>query len=112
MKPSSIIKEESTLQLSKKYHHYTDVFGKVKANNLPHHQPYDGPIDVQLEKEKMWELVYNLSPSELEVLQAYREEKLVNGFIKHSKSPASTPILFVTPGHLKHVICCILFFIS
>ena len=37
VKPSDTIKEESTIQLPKKYHHYADVFDKVQANTLPHH---------------------------------------------------------------------------
>ena len=37
VKPSSITKEESTIQLPKKYHHYADVFDKVKASTLPQH---------------------------------------------------------------------------
>ena len=44
VKRSNII-EESTIQLPRKYHHYADVFYKVKASTLPEHRPYDCPID-------------------------------------------------------------------
>ena len=66
--PSSINKEESTVQLREKYRHYDDVFDKVQANMLPHYQPYDCPIDLQPGKEPPWGPIYNLSPTELEVL--------------------------------------------
>ena len=55
MKPSNTANEESTIQLPRKYHHYVDVFYKVKASSLPHHGPYDCPIDLQLGKESAWE---------------------------------------------------------
>ena len=74
VKPSSITKEESRIQLPKQYHHYVDVFDKVKASTLPQHQLYDCPIDLQARKEPLWGPIYNLSQSELEVLRAYIEE--------------------------------------
>ena len=50
--------------------------------------------------------IYNLSPTELEVLRAYIEENLENGFIRHSKSPAGAPIFFVKKkdGSLRLVV--------
>ena len=47
------------------------------------------------EKEPPWGPIYNLSPTELEVLRTYIEEDLENGFIQHSKSPAGAPIFFI-----------------
>ena len=38
--------------------------------------------------------IYSLKPVELETLKAYIETNLANKFIKLSKSPAGTPILF------------------
>ena len=71
------------------------MFDKVKANRLPEHRPYDCPIDLQPGKEPPWGPIYNLSPTELEVLREYIDENLANGFIQHSRSPASAPIFFV-----------------
>ena len=106
VKPSNTAKEESTIQLPKKYHHYADVFDKVKASTLPHHRPYDCPIDLQPRKEPPWGPIYSLSPTELEVLRAYIEENLANGFIRHSKSPTDAPIFFVKKkdGSLRLVV--------
>ena len=95
VKPSNITKEKSTIQLPKKYHHYADVFDKVKASTLPHHRPYDCPIDLQPGKEPLWRLIYNLSSIELEVLRAYIEENLANRFTRHSKSLVGAPIFFL-----------------
>ena len=104
--PSSNIKEESLVQLQAKYHPYADVFDKVKVSTLPHHRPYDCPIDLQPGTEAPWGPIYNLSPTELEVLRAYIEENLANGFIRHSKSPAGAPIFFVKKkdGSLRLVV--------
>ena len=93
--PSSNIKEDSLVQLLAKYHPYADVFDKVKAGTLPHHRPYDCPYDLKPGTEAPWGPIYNLSPTELEVLRAYIEENLASGFIRHSKSPAGAPIFFV-----------------
>ena len=94
VKSSNTTKEESTIQLPKKYHQYIDVFDQVKASTLPRHRLYDCPIDLQPEKEPPWGPIYNLSPTELEVLRANIEETLANGFIRHSKSPTDAPIFF------------------
>ena len=78
-----------------KYQDFSDVFDKVKAKTLLEHRPYDCPIDLQLEKEPPWGLIYNLSPLELKALREYIEENLASGFIQHSRSPCGAPIFFV-----------------
>ena len=106
VKPSDTIKEECTVQLPKKYHHYADVLDKVQANTILHHRPYDCPIDLQPGKEPPWGPIYNLSPTELEVLRTYIDENLENGFIRHSKSLAGAPIFFIKKkdGSLRLVV--------
>ena len=94
--------EESTVKLPKKYYHYADIFDKVKASTLAQHWLYDCPIHLQPGKEPLWGPIYieeNLSPTKLDVLRAYIEENLANGFIQHSKSPADTTIFFVKKMH-------------
>ena len=82
------------------------MFDKVKANRLPEHRPYDCPIDLQLGKEPPWGPIYNLSPTELEVLREYIDENLANEFIQHSRSPVGAPIFFVKKkdGSLRLVV--------
>ena len=50
--------------------------------------------------------MYNLSPTELEVLREYIDENLANGFIQHSRSPAGAPIFSVKKkdGSLRLVV--------
>ena len=104
--PSSVTQGNSDIQIPKKYQDYADVFDKVKASVLPKHRPYDCPIDLQPGKEPPWGPIYNLSPTELEVLREYIEENLAHGFIRHSKSPAGAPIFFVKKkdGSLRLVV--------
>ena len=45
-------------------------------------------------KQSPYKPIYALSPMELEILKTYIETHLKTGFIRPSKSPASTPILF------------------
>ena len=104
--PSSATQGNSDIQIPEKYQEYVDVFDKVKASVLPKHRSYDCPIDLQPGKEPPWGPIYNLSPTELEVLREYIEENLAHGFIRHSKSPAGAPIFFVKKkdGSLRLVV--------
>ncbi|MBW0484895.1 hypothetical protein O181_024610 [Austropuccinia psidii MF-1] len=76
------------------YHHYLDVFSKVKAEKLPpyhacdHHIKLEGllpPIGV----------IYSLSNNESETLWAYISENLEKVFIRPSSSSTGAPVLFV-----------------
>ena len=60
--------QELGVQLPQKSVEFSDVFDKRKANKLPAHLPYDCPIDLQPRKESPWGPIYNLSPTELELL--------------------------------------------
>ena len=89
-----------------KYQEFVDVFDKLKACRLHEHRLYDCPIDLQPGKEPPWGPSYNFSPLELKALKDYIEEHLVNGFIRHSKSPTGAPIFFVKKkdGFLRLVV--------
>ncbi|KAH7439596.1 hypothetical protein KP509_04G068000 [Ceratopteris richardii] len=73
----------------------THVFEKKNADILPEHRPYDYPIDLQEGAQPSFGPIYRLSPEELTELRKNIDENLAKGFIKHSKSPAGAPILFV-----------------
>ena len=105
-KPFKGSEVSSEIKLPHKYKEFADVFDKVKAGILPEHRPYDCPIDLQPGKEPPWGPIYNLSPTELEVLREYIDENLAKGFIRHSKSPAGAPIFFVKKkdGSLRLVV--------
>ena len=80
--------------LSKKYDSYADVFSEENADLLSAHKVSDHAIDLN-EKKSLYDSLYNLFNTELEVLRGYLENVLVKGWIRHSVSPAEAPILFV-----------------
>jgi hypothetical protein len=83
------------VSLPEKYSDFKDVFSKENADILPEHRPYDCPIDLKENAQPPFGPIYNLSQPELKALREYIDENLAKGFIRHSKSPAGAPILFV-----------------
>lgn len=85
----------STTELPMQYKEFQDVFEKKNADLLPEHRPYDCGVELQEGAQPPFGPIYNLSQNELAALKDYVEENLAKGFIRHSKSPAGAPILFV-----------------
>lgn len=77
------------------YQDYQDVFEKKNADILPEHRPYDCSIDLKEGTQPPFGPIYSLSQDELAELKTYIDENLAKNFIRHSKSPAGAPILFV-----------------
>ena len=71
------------------------MFQKKNANILPEHRPYDCAIELEEGAQPPFGPIYNLSQTELAELRKYINENLAKNFIRHSKSPAGAPILFV-----------------
>jgi len=90
-------RDEATIVTSipDQYKEFQDVFEKKNADILPEHRPYDCAIDLQDGAQPPFGPIYNLSQNELVALKEYIEENLAKNFIRHSKSPAGAPILFV-----------------
>ncbi len=82
-------------KLPAKYEEYRDVFEKKNADTLPQHRPYDCGIELQEGAQPPFGPIYGLSQNELAALRDYLDENLAKNFIRHSKSPAGAPILFV-----------------
>ena len=76
------------------YHEFADVFSKGKADTLLPHRSYDLKIELK-EGTPPPNRMYSLSQSELETLRAFIKEHVNIGFIRPSKSPHGTPILFI-----------------
>lgn len=74
---------------------FGNVFEKKNADILPEHRPYDCAIDLEEGAQPPFGPIYNLSQNELAALREYIDENLAKNFIRHSKSPAGAPILFV-----------------
>jgi hypothetical protein len=90
-----IQEETSSTTIPEQYKQFQDVFEKKNADILPKHRPYDCSIDLQDGAQPPFGPIYNLSQNELTTLREYIEENLAKNFIRHSKSPAGAPILFV-----------------
>ena len=91
----AIIGEVATTSIPSKYREFSDVFEKRNADKLPEHRPYDCPIDLLEGASPPFGPIYGLTEPELAALREYIDENLAKGFIRHSKSPAASPILFV-----------------
>src|SRR5258708_1919501 len=77
------------------YHEFRDVFSGEKVGTLALHRPYDLQINVKEGVKPIHRPIYSLSPPELAALREFLEEHTRNGFIRPSKSPCGSPILFI-----------------
>jgi hypothetical protein len=93
--PMDTSTEKGVKEIPIQYHDFKDVFEKKNANILPEHCPYDFVIELQEGIQLPFGPINNLSQTELVALHEYIDKNLSKKFIRHSKSPAKTPILFV-----------------
>ena len=78
------------------YSDFFNVFSSDSAAELPEYiRINDYFINLLDDKQPPYSLIYSLGPVELETLKTYIKANLDSGFIKPSKSSASTPILFI-----------------
>ena len=92
---SGLIAEEAPTKVLDEYTDFADVFSPDLAAKLPEHTGInDHAIKLVDGQQPPYGSIYSLGPVELETLKAYIEINLVNGFIRPSKSPAGTLILF------------------
>src|SRR5258707_81667 len=95
-KAVSTAQPEDTLSgVPQEYHEFRNVFSGEKANALAPHWPYDLKINLEEGAKPFHGLIYSLSPLELTVLREFLEENIRNGFIRPSKSPWGSPVLFI-----------------
>jgi len=64
-----------------KYHEFTDIFSKTKAEVLSPHYSYDLKINLEEGAQPPVGPIYSLSASEQEALKEFIEENLNTGFI-------------------------------
>ena len=76
------------------YHDFADVFDKAKADMLALHRPYDLKINLEEGSTPPLGQMYSLSQTELVALQEFIDEHLATGFIRPSRSPYGTLVLF------------------
>ncbi|CCO35741.1 Retrotransposable element Tf2 155 kDa protein type 1 [Rhizoctonia solani AG-1 IB] len=76
------------------YHAFAKVFGEEEFNKLPPHRSYD--IEIELTKDgPLNSPLYSMTDAESVTLKQWLEDKLKAGKIRPSKSPISSPVMFV-----------------
>jgi len=87
--------QESDGEIPPEYADFADVFSEEKAAELPpHREGVDLKVELITGGEPPFGPIYPLSPTELAELRQYLKTNLAKGFIRPSKSPAGSPILF------------------
>ncbi|CCO32310.1 Retrotransposable element Tf2 155 kDa protein type 2 [Rhizoctonia solani AG-1 IB] len=85
------------------YHSFAKVFGEEEFHKLPPHRPYN--IEIELTKEgPLNSPLYSMMDAELVTLKQWLEDELKAGKICPSKSPISSPVMFVPK---KDGSCCL-----
>src|SRR5258705_1830639 len=92
---TSSLAPESMSEILVDYHEFQDIFSDAKANMLPPHQPYDLQISLEEGAKPFHGPIYSLSPPELMALREFIEEHTRNGFIRPTKSPWGSLVLFI-----------------
>ena len=79
-----------------KYSDISNVFSLKSAAELPKHIGINNhPINMLNNKQLPYSLIYSLRPMKLEILKTYIKANLASNFIRLSKFPSDTLILFV-----------------
>jgi len=97
-----IVSEMSTL--SWQYNRYADVFSEENADKLSSHQDHDHVIETE-RHELLYDSLYNLSETELQVLREYLDNILVKKWIQHFISSAEASVLFVLKNEESLYLC-------
>jgi len=67
--------------ISSKYHEFTNIFSKTKAEILASHCSYDLKINLEEDAQSLVSPIYSLLASEQEALKKFIEENLNTSFI-------------------------------
>src|SRR3981189_2652813 len=86
-------------------HEFEDVFSEGAFDHLPKRRKWDHAIELKRELSPGFRMVYPMSPEEQRELDAFLEEALATGRIRHSKSPIGAPVFFIKKkdGKLRFV---------
>jgi hypothetical protein len=85
---------DSKSMISSKYHDFSDVFFKKKANILSSHKKHDHKIEIETEKSHEYASLYNMSENELLLIKKYLQKHLNKKFIETSIASYTSSILF------------------
>src|SRR3981189_1705588 len=76
-------------------HEFEDVFSEGAFDHLPKRRKWDHAIELEHEPLPGFRKVYPMSPKEQRELDAFLEEALATGRIRHSKLPIGAPVFFI-----------------
>lgn len=91
--------------LPEEYQDFADVFTEDKEVPLPPHRPYDLGIDLEPNSKPKWGPLYNLGQKENDELKTSLERWIRQGYVRVSKSPMASPILFIKRKNGKYRMC-------
>ena len=80
--------------ISVSYSDYVDVFSEKEVSWIFLHKKHDYAIKIN-EKESLYESLYNLLKTELNILRKYLDDILAKSWIKHFISSVNASILFI-----------------
>ena len=81
--------------VSKRFHKWLKVFGKVESKRMLVRKVWDHAIDLRDDFKASKARVYPLSRNKKEEVQKFVNEHLKKGYIRPSKSPQISPVFFV-----------------
>jgi len=81
--------------VSKRFHRWLKVFGKIELERMPVRKAWDHAIDLNDNFKASKARVYSLSRNKKEEVQKFVNEHLKKGYIKPSKLPQTSPVFFV-----------------
>jgi hypothetical protein len=94
--PDDLAQASSPTSIPVEYKEYEQLFREgPKDEALPKHQPWDHVIPLVEGKSPPFGPIYQMSADELKLLKEYIDDNLKKGFIRPSKSPAGSPMLWV-----------------
>ena len=92
---SGLIAEKALTKVPAKYSDFADIFSADLVSKLLEHTGINKhAIELVNGQQPPYGSIHSLGPVELEILKAYIETNLANRFIRLSKPPAGTSILF------------------
>ncbi|CUA67699.1 Transposon Tf2-7 polyprotein [Rhizoctonia solani] len=88
------------------YHEFAKVFGEEEFKKLPPHWPYDISIDLKPNAHLPMGPLYSMTELESRELKEWLDKELLLGKIRHSRSEAASPVMFVkkADGSLRLVV--------
>ena len=97
--------DEALTNVLNKYTDFANTFLPKLAAELPEHRISHHIIKLVDDWQPLYSLIYSLESMKLEILKAYMENILTNGFIRLSKFPAGAYIFFEKKPDISLRLC-------